>query len=140
MPRYRTESALSAPLPVGYTPKTPLLCRRAAVNPDDSWVTIHEAATHLGVSQRTLRRRIRAGQVPAQLVPGPRGRQYLVAIPTAASPAGSVDGDVASALQAASAMLAQDMVAVRAEIAALRDEVARLHQQVAILAAHLLER
>ena len=42
------------------------------------WFTLEQAAKHLGVSTRTLRRWIRAGKLQAELRPGPYGHQYLV--------------------------------------------------------------
>jgi excisionase family DNA binding protein len=44
----------------------------------DEWFTLDKAATHLGVSTRTLRRWIHAGKLQAELRPGPYGQQYLV--------------------------------------------------------------
>jgi excisionase family DNA binding protein len=44
----------------------------------DEWFSLDKAATHLGVSTRTLRRWIHAGKLQAELRPGPYGQQYLV--------------------------------------------------------------
>lgn len=42
------------------------------------WLTLEQAAKHLGVSVRTLRRWIHRGKLAAELRPGPYGKQYLV--------------------------------------------------------------
>lgn len=42
------------------------------------WLTLEQAAKHLGVSSRTLRRWIHAGKLQAELRPGPYGQQYVV--------------------------------------------------------------
>ncbi|PZS07589.1 MAG: hypothetical protein DLM70_03365, partial [Chloroflexi bacterium] len=42
------------------------------------WFTLEQAAEHLGVSTRTLRRWIHAGKLQAELRPGPYGQQYVV--------------------------------------------------------------
>lgn len=42
------------------------------------WFTLAQAAKHLGVSSRTLRRWIHAGKLQAELRPGPYGQQYVV--------------------------------------------------------------
>jgi excisionase family DNA binding protein len=42
------------------------------------WLTLEQAAKHLGVSSRTLRRWIHAGKLHAELRPGPYGQQYVV--------------------------------------------------------------
>ena len=41
-------------------------------------LTVSKAAAKLGVSEKTIRRRIRAGILPAELVEGPYGKQYQV--------------------------------------------------------------
>jgi len=41
-------------------------------------MTIQQAATHLGVSQDTVRRRIRSGQLPATQTPRPQGFTWTV--------------------------------------------------------------
>ena len=43
-------------------------------------MTLEQAARHLGLSTRTLRRWIRSGKLQADLRPGPYGQQYLVPI------------------------------------------------------------
>ena len=41
-------------------------------------MTIKEAAEMLGVSDKTVRRRIKKGELPAQLVDSPYGEQYMI--------------------------------------------------------------
>jgi excisionase family DNA binding protein len=45
---------------------------------DDEGLTISEASAAIGVSERTIRRWIKAGRLPAALQPGPRGQQYVI--------------------------------------------------------------
>jgi excisionase family DNA binding protein len=43
-------------------------------------MTLPQAAEHLGVSTRTIRRWIHDGKLSAELRPGPYGKQYLVPV------------------------------------------------------------
>jgi len=52
---------------------------------DKAWVTIHEAAQALGCAAKTVRQRIKRGEIAADLVDGPRGPEYHIpvsALPT----------------------------------------------------------
>ena len=42
------------------------------------WVTIAEYAEHVGLSQSTVRRKIRRGELAAELVEGPYGQEYRI--------------------------------------------------------------
>lgn len=42
------------------------------------FVTVEEAAQRLNLNPETIRRRIRKGALKAQLMPGPRGDQYMI--------------------------------------------------------------
>lgn len=44
-------------------------------------VSVKEAARILGISQQTVRRRIKRGDIPAQKVPRPQGFTYRVDLP-----------------------------------------------------------
>lgn len=97
-------------------------------------VGIKEAAKQMGVSDKTIRRWIRDGKLPAELVEGPYGKEY--AIPVTALKTAQVVVDVVKverptdpdklALAVASAV-AQ---AVQAETKALRDQIAILEAQL----------
>lgn len=41
-------------------------------------LTVKESAAALGVSEKTIRRRIQSGEIPAELIPGPYGDQYAI--------------------------------------------------------------
>lgn len=45
---------------------------------DDLFLTVEEAAQRLNLNPETIRRRIRKGALKAQLMPGPRGDQYMI--------------------------------------------------------------
>lgn len=45
---------------------------------DGLFLTVEEAAERLNVNPETIRRRIRRGNIKAQLLPGPRGDQYSI--------------------------------------------------------------
>jgi hypothetical protein len=45
---------------------------------DESWLTLPEAATKLGIAVITLRRRLKEGAYEAKQVPGPHGPQWMV--------------------------------------------------------------
>ena len=57
---------------------------------EDGWVTLAEAATLLGLSVDTVRRRVKRGELEAQMVPTERGAAYRVRLPSAPGPAPSV--------------------------------------------------
>jgi excisionase family DNA binding protein len=52
---------------------------------DDVWLPIHEAARRLGCSPATVRRRIKAGELEAELQPGKHGVEYKVRLPAVAT-------------------------------------------------------
>ena len=81
-------------------------------------VSVMEAATHLGVSTDTIRRRIRNGELQARQEPTPQGYVWRVELPEEAEKA---------ALEATNPAAWRELVDV------LKDEVALLREQ---LAAH----
>ena len=113
---------------------------------DDDRVTLQEAATRLGLSERTIRRRIRTGRMLAELVPGPRGPQYLLLlsvderIPDAAELAARPPAD--DALPSIGeghghADIEHELAALRYDLAAMRQGMARQQEQMAALVALL---
>ena len=118
---------------------------------------LRAAADRLGVSQKTVRRWIKSGQLAATLVPGPRGDHYLIKVADVRAPrAGSksssrvgsaravhsgedseADGfrsllvHVAGERERQEFFLREGLAALGQEIALLRDEVAALRRQVA---------
>ena len=44
----------------------------------EGYLTIKEAARRLGISERTVRRRIKDGSLPAELKQGDYGQQYFI--------------------------------------------------------------
>jgi hypothetical protein len=83
-------------------------------------VSVMEAATHLGVSPDTIRRRIRNGELQARREPTPQGYIWRVELP-----------EEESAEEAA--LKATNPAAWRELVDVLKDEVALLREQ---LAAH----
>jgi excisionase family DNA binding protein len=47
-------------------------------NSNRHWITLQDAAEHLSVSTRTIRRLISSGQLPGYRIGGPRGRLLRV--------------------------------------------------------------
>jgi excisionase family DNA binding protein len=45
---------------------------------NDKKLTVREAAKAMGVSMATIRRRIKTGELPAELEPGPYGETYFI--------------------------------------------------------------
>ncbi len=88
-------------------------------------VPIAEAVTRLGVSESTLRRRIRKGELKARQVETPQGFVYLVEVPDGASPESPRDGEdgegLRELLEAKDALIA----AKDEEIAVLKEELGR---------------
>lgn len=82
------------------------------------WLSVHEAATALGISAITLKRRIKAGSVEAKQEKTPTGFKWLVAVPdeVSAPPQSNVEHRLNQIIE-----LLQD------ELAARRREVAELH-------------
>ena len=119
---------------------------------DDDRVTLQQAAVRLGLSEKTVRRRIRSGRMLAELVPGPRGPQYLLLLsidertPTATEPATLTPatltpaGDVPTNTSDGHADTSQELAALRAELATVREGMARMQEQMAELVALLSER
>ena len=114
---------------------------------DDDRVTLQQAAARLGLSARTIRRRIRSGRMLAELVPGPRGPQYLLLLsidertPAATEPIMLTPADDArTSTGEAHADIGQELAALRAELAAVREGMARIDAQLAKLAAQLSTR
>ncbi len=54
-----------------------------------SWLSLVEAARTFGVSEKTVRRRVKAGQLHGRQVPSPRGPAWQVWVPTTVDGAGS---------------------------------------------------
>lgn len=102
--------------------------------------TISEAADLLGLSTKTIRRRIKQGEIPATLEPGPYGDQYIIpaeAIDTAQQIVDVVRVDrptdpMTLALAITQAMDERDK--------GLQDEIAQLRRQVETLTEALQER
>jgi len=101
-------------------------------------MTIKEAAEMLGVSDKTVRRRIKKGELPAELVDSPYGEQYM--IPADAVEAASQTLTVATvekqpdpmtiALAIGQALDKRD-AEIKAEIQSLREEIRQRDDQIA---------
>lgn len=104
-------------------------------------MTIAQAAERLGVSTKTVRRWIKAGRLPAELVDGPYGPEYRVpatAVQTAAQVVDVVRVERANdprtlALAIVQALEQRD-AALRQELERLRAEVERARQEAAAAA------
>ena len=106
----------------------------------DGWVTLAEAATLLGLSVDTVRRRVKRGELEARMVPTERGAAYRVRLPSALDTAptvGSPEPMVGSApMQAASGAEASELAALVRDLQAellRRTEAAALWQGRALM-------
>jgi MerR family transcriptional regulator, copper efflux regulator len=96
-------------------------------------LTVAQAATQLGVNEKTVRRWVKSGRLSAELVPGPYGQQYRIsadALQTAQQALAVVTVDRGAdprtlALAVAKALEHRD-VALRADLDALRQEIGAL--------------
>ena len=88
---------------------------------------IPEAATRLHVSQATVRRRIRNGQLPATQTPTPQGFTWQVDIPADAPEAAAHDPGENGTLETLVTTLQAQVLAQAEELAARRREVQELH-------------
>jgi MerR family copper efflux transcriptional regulator len=102
--------------------------------------TISEAADLLGLSTKTIRRRIKQGEIPATLEPGPYGDQYIIpaeAIDTAQQIVDVVRVDRPTDPMTLALVITQ---ALDERDKGLQDEIAQLRQQVETLTRALDER
>ena len=102
--------------------------------------TIAEAAAMLDVSTKTIRRRIHKGEIPAELVDGPYGQQYMI-------PADAIDTaqeiiDVVKVNRPTDATTLALVItqAMDERDKGLQDEITQLRQQVEELTKTLQER
>ena len=77
-----------------------------------TWLTIGAAAARLGVSERTLRRRIADGELTARKQ---KGRTWVLMADTIATPSGATDNPDTAALLANVAQLTDQVDALRGE-------------------------
>ena len=89
---------------------------------DETWVTLAEAETRVGVSRSALRSWYRSGQVPTRLTDGPHGPQHLVPLEAVLERA-----EQSPRLQRKAARA----VSVEAEVNLLRQRVAELERRLA---------
>src|SRR5215211_3813305 len=88
-------------------------------------VSIPEAARYLSVSQDTIRRRIRKGQLPAHREATLRGHVWLVELPEAVTEAADAPADLRQLRQQVQ-QLQETIAFLREELTARRREVQQL--------------
>ncbi len=100
-------------------------------------LSVKEAAARLGVSTRTIRRRIKAGELEASLVDGPYGQEYripLAAIQTAQTVTDVIafnrQTDVNTLALAVAQAISETQQATQAELEALRQQIRVLTETV----------
>lgn len=84
-------------------------------------VSVMEAATHLGVSHDTIRRRIRNGELKAHQEPTPQGYVWRVELPE--------DGAAVETINSAACREVVDVL--KDEVALLRDQLAAHQEELA---------
>jgi excisionase family DNA binding protein len=96
-------------------------------------LTIADAASQLGLSQKTVRRWIKAGRLPATMVDGPYGPRYLVSTHAVQTAQQVVDvvkverpNDPQALALAVSRAIRESQAELMNEIIALRQEVQEL--------------
>jgi excisionase family DNA binding protein len=70
-------------------------------SPGEGWLTLTEAATLLGLSVDTVRRRVKRGELEARMVPTPHGAAWRVRLPSAPTVGATVVQTVGATLGAA---------------------------------------
>jgi excisionase family DNA binding protein len=90
------------------------------VSNDGLFLTVEEAAERLNLNPETIRRRIRRGQIKAQLLPGPRGDQYSIPV----SELTTQEAQIVPVPQLSPVVLSQLSQAVAAPLAAKIDQQA----------------
>jgi excisionase family DNA binding protein len=100
-------------------------------------LSVKAAAARLGVSTRTIRRRIKAGELEASLTDGPYGQEYripLEAIQTAQTVTDVIafnrQADVNTLALAVAQAISETQKATQAEIEALRQQVKALTEAI----------
>jgi MerR family copper efflux transcriptional regulator len=105
----------------------------------EQYLSVSEAAKMLGVSEKTVRRRIKAGDLLAELVPGPYGQQYRIpasAIQTAQEVVDVIQVDRPNDPRVLGMVVAQAVEeAVARQTAPLLQEIRALREQFGELAA-----
>jgi excisionase family DNA binding protein len=110
----------------------------------EGYLTIKEAARRLGISERTVRRRIKDGSLPAELKQGDYGQQYFIpadVIETAQVITDVVevkrvhDGQALSmaivrAMEERDKALEGELIAMREELAATREALEDLKNEI----------
>jgi MerR family copper efflux transcriptional regulator len=93
-------------------------------------LSVKQAAARLGVSTRTIRRRIKAGELEASLTDGPYGQEYripLEAIQTAQTVTDVIafnrQADVNTLALAVAQAISETQKATQAELEALRQQI-----------------
>ncbi len=96
-------------------------------------LSVAEAASRLGVNEKTIRRWVKAGRLSAELEPGPYGQQYRIpvdALQTAQQALAVVTVERGADPQALALAIVQALeprdAAIRAEVEALRGELGAL--------------
>ena len=93
------------------------------------WVSVREAADILGVSQDTVKRKLKAGTLPGRKETGEKGERWLVELPDDATATLRQDQDSAlgAALQQVIDVLSRERDELWQEVASRRREVEELH-------------
>ena len=89
-------------------------------------VTIGEAALRLGVSEHTVRRRVRNGELPGNQVATPQGYTWRVEIPEDLPAPGPANGEIETLRQLV-AMLHGRVEAQDGELTAKNEQIRELH-------------
>ncbi len=97
---------------------------------DETWVTLAEAESKVGVSRSALRSWYRTGQVPSRLTTGPHGPHHLVPLEAVMDRASQSPRLQRKAARA---------VSVEAELTRLRDRVSELERRLASVEHRLPE-
>jgi excisionase family DNA binding protein len=93
-------------------------------------ITVSQAATALGVSERTVWRYLKSGRLPGQTVGEPGSQRTLIPRDAVAALTGTRGGADADALRAERDRLMAELLAIRAERDALSDRVSVLQRAV----------
>jgi excisionase family DNA binding protein len=98
----------------------------------EKFLTIAEAATVLGMSKDTIRRRIKVGEIKAELRPSPYGEQYYINQIELTGAVKNVDVAIIE-----HTMTPEELICLFKQ--AMQDVIAPLHSEVAVLKAELIE-
>jgi excisionase family DNA binding protein len=94
----------------------------------DDWLSVEQAARALGISTKTVRRKIASGELPSRKEPTPRGERWLVQLSGQIAPSTTLDTGQNAPVQSL-LVLSQGFQALQEHNTGLAQELARVQDE-----------